>query len=96
MLEVLSTKQNNIHMAVFKIIAFDLLVIRHCRVHCMHMKHSVNLERHIRKTCPWNIYPLKPHFYVVKLRYTGVCIFFLISNPKHSFRVPAIYVLREN
>ena len=35
MLDVFSIKQNNIPMAVFKIIALDLLVIRHCRVNCM-------------------------------------------------------------
>ena len=34
MLDVLSIKYNNIPMVVFKIIALDLLVIRHCRVNC--------------------------------------------------------------
>ena len=31
----------------------------------------------IRKTCPCNEYPLKPHFYIVKLGYAGVYLFFL-------------------
>ena len=31
----------------------------------------------IRKTCPCNEYPLKPHFYIVKLGYAGVDLFFL-------------------
>ena len=31
----------------------------------------------IRKTCPCNVYPLKPHFYIVKLGYAGVYLFFL-------------------
>ena len=31
----------------------------------------------IRKTCPCNIYPLKPNFYIVKLGYAGVYLFFL-------------------
>ena len=31
----------------------------------------------IRKTCPCNEYPLKPHLYVVKLGYAGVYLFFL-------------------
>ena len=35
MLDVLSIKYNNIPMVVFKIIALDLLVIRHCRVNCI-------------------------------------------------------------
>ena len=32
---------------------------------------------YIRKTCPCNVYPLKPHFYIVKLGYTGIYLFFL-------------------
>ena len=36
----------------------------------------------IRITCPCNEYPLKPHFYKVKLGYAGVYIF-LIFGPKH-------------
>ena len=31
----------------------------------------------IRKTCPCNEYPIKPHFYIVKLGYAGVYLFFL-------------------
>ena len=31
----------------------------------------------IRKTCPCNVYPLKPHFYIAKLGYAGVYLFFL-------------------
>ena len=34
MLDVLSIKKNNIPMIMFKIIALDRLVIRHCRVNC--------------------------------------------------------------
>ena len=30
-----------------------------------------------RKTCPCTEYSLKPHFYVVKLRFAGVYLFFL-------------------
>ena len=33
----------------------------------------------IMKTCLYNVYPLKPHFYIVKLEFTGVYIIFLIS-----------------
>ena len=28
-------------------------------------------------TCPCNVYPLTPHFYIVKLGSTGVYIFFI-------------------
>ena len=33
--------------------------------------------------CLYNFYPLKPHFYIVKLGFTGVYIIFLISAQKH-------------
>ena len=31
----------------------------------------------IMQTSPYNEYPLTPHFYIVKLGFTGVYIFFL-------------------
>ena len=34
----------------------------------------------ITKTCQYNFDPLKPHFYIVKLGFTGVYIIFLISD----------------
>ena len=45
-----------------------------------------------------NVDPLKPHFYIVKLGFTGVYIIFLISTQKHRFwvLVPTIYVLSRN
>ena len=61
------------------------------------------------KTCLCNFDPLKPHFYIVKLGFTGVYIIFLISAQKHRLwvlvrtasprrfqRVPTIYVLSSN
>ena len=36
----------------------------------------------IMKTCLYNFDPLKPHFYIVKLGFTGVYIIFLISAQK--------------
>ena len=41
----------------------------------------------ITKTCLYNFDPLKPHFYIVKLGFTGVYIIFLISPQKHSLWV---------
>ena len=32
---------------------------------------------YITKTCPYNVYPLIPHFYIAKLGYAGVGLFFL-------------------
>ena len=41
----------------------------------------------ITKTCLYNFDPLKPHFFIVKLGFTGVYIIFLISAPKHRLWV---------
>ena len=38
-------------------------------------KHAI--KGFIRKTCPCKEYPLKPHFYIVKLGFAGVYLFFL-------------------
>ena len=37
----------------------------------------------ITKTCLYNFDPCKPHFYIIKLGFTGVYIIFLISAQKH-------------
>ena len=56
---------------------------------------------HITKTCLYNFDPLKPHFYIVKLGFTGVCIIFLISAQKHRLWVlvrtasPTIYAFEQ-
>ena len=42
----------------------------------------------ITKTYLYNFDLLKPHFYMVKLGFTGVYIVFLISAQKHSLWVP--------
>ena len=39
----------------------------------------VKPDIYIAKTCLYNYDPLKPHFYIVKLGFTGVYIIFLIS-----------------
>ena len=36
-----------------------------------------HLKGYITKTCLYNLDPLKPHFYTVKLGFTGVYIIFL-------------------
>ena len=41
----------------------------------------------IMKTCLYNFDPLKPHFYIVKLGFTGVYIICLISAQKHRMWV---------
>ena len=39
----------------------------------------ISFARSITKTCLYNFDPLKTHFYIVKLRFIGVYIIFLIS-----------------
>ena len=57
----------------------------------------------ITKTCLCNVDPLKPHFHIVKLRFTGVyIILFLLKNIDCGYllepprRVPTIYVLSRH
>ena len=53
----------------------------------------------ITKTCLYDFDPLKPHFYIVKLGFTGVYIIFLISAHKDRLwvlvRTASIYVLNR-
>ena len=44
-------------------------------------------HENITKTRTYNFDPLKPHFYIVKLGFTGVFIIFLISAQKHRLWV---------
>ena len=65
--------------------------------------HNCDVEI-IRITCPCNVYPLIPHFYIVKLGYAGVYLFFLflLQNIDCGYslepprRVLTIYVLSKN
>ena len=43
----------------------------------------ITIQTHITKTYLYDFDPLKPHFYVVKLGFTGVYIIFLISAGKN-------------
>ena len=45
-------------------------------------KTTKDMMGRITKTYVYNFDPLKPHFYMVKLGFTGVCISFLISAQK--------------
>ena len=44
-------------------------------------------QKYITKTYLYNYDPLKPHFYLVKLGFTGIYIIFLISAQKHKLLV---------
>ena len=54
-----------------------------------------NLEKHHENIPIYNFDPLKPHFYIVKLGFTGVYIIFLISAQKHRLWVLVEAVLRS-
>ena len=45
--------------------------------------HACEELNNITKTCLYNFDPLKPHFYIVKLGFTGAYIIFLLSAQKH-------------
>ena len=45
------------------------------------------LQLNIRETCLYNFDPLKPHFYIVKLGFTGVYIIFLFLPKKRRLWV---------
>ena len=48
---------------------------------------NLGSKKIITKTCLYNFDPLKPHFYMVKLGFTGVYIIFVISAQKHRLWV---------
>ena len=66
------------------------------------MKKACNHNHQENMSC--NIYPLIPHFYIAKLGYAGVYLFFLflLQNIDCGYslepprRVPTIYVLSKN
>ena len=49
---------------------------------------STTMPGSVTKTCLYNFDPIKPHFYIVKLGFTGVYIIFLISAKKIDFGYP--------
>ena len=61
---------------------------------------------HIMLTCPCNVDPLTPHFYIVKLGFTWIYIIFALkhrlwvlvktASMKMFLDVPTIYVLSKN
>ena len=53
----------------------------------LEMQNMTVKRQPITKTCLYEVDPLKPHFYIVKLGFTGVYIIFLISAQKHKLWV---------
>ena len=68
----------------------DLRIRYRTRRHFLNFNHGswTPLSKiYITKTCLYNFDPLKPHFYIVKLGFTGVYIIFLISTQKYRLWV---------
>ena len=59
----------------------------HIQLHFSMVNAGSVFVTHIMKTCLYNFDPLKPHFYIVKLGFTGVYIIFLIFAQKHRLWV---------
>ena len=59
-----------------------------------------SVRLHITKTCRYNFDPIKPHFYIVKLGFTGVYITFHISaqniTSTHNLCFEQIYEKYQN
>ena len=66
---------NNCSKVIFYRVYISLLKAVRC---CLLIMYCSTIIVYITKTCLYNIDSLKPHFYIVKLGFTGVCIIFLI------------------
>ena len=42
------------------------------------IKNKSNCTSYITETYPCNVYPIEPHFYIAKLGFAGVHLFFLV------------------
>ena len=51
-----------------------------CNNRCVQIQRKKSPLHDITKTCLYNSDPLKPHFYIIKLGFTGIYIIFLISE----------------
>ena len=69
---------NTCHITFYYVTCFDF---RDC------CQASTMYGTFITKTYLYNTDPFKPHFYTVKLGFTGVYIIFLISAQKHRLWV---------
>ena len=58
--------------------------------------HKLRAKQPITKIYLYNFDPFKPHFYIVKLGFTGKYIVFHVSAQTYRLWVPTIYVLSRN
>ena len=102
----------NIEMMAQEYLTHNIILVKRCvamsdSIHSTLLMQETLTGQIIRKTCPCDEYPLKPPFYIVKLGYAGVYLFFLfllknidcgysLEPPRRGERVPTIYVLSKN
>ena len=65
----------------------DFLCIITDNVNTSKQELSGSRVKNTMQTRPCNLHPLTPHFYILKLGFTGVYIFFLIFALKHRLWV---------
>ena len=73
-----------VHAFLLRIFSFPSIpylswILRQTGLSKTYIKSSYVIISFITKTCLYTFDPLKPHFYIVKLGFTGVYIIFLIS-----------------
>ena len=56
---------------------FRIFALKHIRVPTIFVLGGCIIDGRIRITCLYVLYPLTPHFYIVKLGFTGVYIIFV-------------------
>ena len=66
---------------------WSLRHIKYISTFIVHSPGNLHLQIYIAKTCLYNVDPIKPHFYIVKLGFTGVYISFPISAQKRRLWV---------
>ena len=80
-----SPEQMQYGVNVGKSFSQNVLMTNGWKSQCINENFSVRIKtQSIMKTCVYNFDPHKPHFYIVKLWFTGVYIIFLISAQKHG------------
>ena len=85
--DVLLTKRSDSHQKHARIPALSGNVSDILFIYCLHVWILMLVHHTITKTYLYNFEPLKPHFYTVKLGFTGVYIIFHISSQKHRLWV---------
>ena len=69
-------KGSDHHVVIVKICEWNIVMHFHLQM-CFNNTGTRELSYTIMQTCPYNVYPIEPHFYIEKLGFAGVYLFFL-------------------